>query len=569
MTDDRDLLERAMHHFPAAPGIVERVYRRRDRRRRMNRVTTIVVTLVLVAVVFGITLRAFEGGGRQVPTGPITPRNVGELGLSWSVPLGDRVSSFLSYPNLGKEGGTYLSPAVGDGNVYVTTRSGTLQAFRESCENATSCGARWTGTLDGGIANGPTAVDGRVFVATEAGHLYAFSADCGDGGRSCSPDWVADVDAQAYSSPVVAGGMVYVHTVAERVFAFSESCGSGGTTCAPAWAANVAPRGIDRCAVNGDGHPMHECWVRPPVVADGIVYVVVSVGSVQGGEWHESIVALDAQTGVLRWSFEAPPYECCGVAFDAPSIAEGRVFVRLADRLYAFSAACSDPCSPLWTASEPGLWTTSPVEYDGTVFVATTGGGTGIGTHGTVYAFPADCASDGSSCRPNWMGVTQDEVTGFDPVVSDGHILVTSILGAFVDSFDAKCVPQGQTCAWAWTTGFAFAPQLPVGAEGVAYVAEGRGKLAAFDASCSGEACRPLWTWTDPQGAELSPPAVVGGSLFVTSSDGRLLAFSLGGSSRPDEGGGSVPIPLLVALVALGLLLMVRRRRSRRLNGSR
>jgi outer membrane protein assembly factor BamB len=185
------------------------------------------------------------------------------------------------------------------------------------------------------------------------------------------------------------------------------------------------------------------------------------------------------------------------------------------------------------------------------------------GPIGWVFAFPTDCGTDGSVCHPRWIGRSRDELTGVVPEVFDGRLLVTSILGGFVDAFDADCAPTGRRCARAWSTGFSIAPQLPVGADGVVYVAEGNGGLSAFDVSCQGEACKRLWTWTDPKAAELSPPTIVGDNVFVSTSDGRLLAFSLGAGRRPRAG---ATLPLLYVAVLLGVLAAVAggRRLSRR-----
>jgi Tol biopolymer transport system component len=63
--DERELLERAARQFSPDVGIVERVYRRRDRKRRNRRIGTAALALIIAAVATGGLVRTFWSTGTQ------------------------------------------------------------------------------------------------------------------------------------------------------------------------------------------------------------------------------------------------------------------------------------------------------------------------------------------------------------------------------------------------------------------------------------------------------------------------------------------------------------------------
>lgn len=71
MIDERDLLERALHRFDPQPGLADRVYRRRDRKRRNQRIAAGVVGIaVFVAAVWVLGTRL--GQETTTPAKPAT-----------------------------------------------------------------------------------------------------------------------------------------------------------------------------------------------------------------------------------------------------------------------------------------------------------------------------------------------------------------------------------------------------------------------------------------------------------------------------------------------------------------
>jgi hypothetical protein len=77
MIDEREHLERALRRFRPESGIVERVYRRRDRKQRNQRIAAAVVGLILAGTAWGVLARSFLSHG-PVPADepPPTPSAV-------------------------------------------------------------------------------------------------------------------------------------------------------------------------------------------------------------------------------------------------------------------------------------------------------------------------------------------------------------------------------------------------------------------------------------------------------------------------------------------------------------
>src|SRR4029450_2884870 len=75
MIDERDLLERALHRFEPQPGLTDRVYRRRERKRRNQRIGAGALAIILALVSFVALTRAFRAAER--PADEPTPRPQG------------------------------------------------------------------------------------------------------------------------------------------------------------------------------------------------------------------------------------------------------------------------------------------------------------------------------------------------------------------------------------------------------------------------------------------------------------------------------------------------------------
>src|SRR2546428_4513794 len=73
MTEDRELLDRAIRQFHGRPDAFDRLLRRRDRRRRARRAATIAVAMMVAVAGLAFGLKAISGLPRQ-PKPNTTPK---------------------------------------------------------------------------------------------------------------------------------------------------------------------------------------------------------------------------------------------------------------------------------------------------------------------------------------------------------------------------------------------------------------------------------------------------------------------------------------------------------------
>jgi hypothetical protein len=180
--------------------------------------------------------------------------------------------------------------------------------------------------------------------------LDVFPADCSG---TCEPTWRADLDDPFVDGPVVVDGAVVLSTALEErsgsLIAFPVDCASGGSVCSRSHRTQVAA----------------ELTTNPPVVADGLVYVVSTRGSYVGG----------------------------------------------------FAPGCllrEDGCEPAWAARPDRPW--QPIVANGVAFVSDS-------TFGT-FAYLTTCADD--PCPSAWR---DDVVPEGPPALTDGLLVVTDRTG--------------------------------------------------------------------------------------------------------------------------------------------
>jgi outer membrane protein assembly factor BamB len=97
-----------------------------------------------------------------------------------------------------------------------------------------------------------------------------------------------------------------------------------------------------------------------------------------------------------------------------------------------------------------------------------------------------------------WVGIHMGGLVNLSsPVVSDGVVYVADSRLGKLWAFDAECGSNGQTCDPLWsgrTAGTHGISSGPVVADGVVYVASADHRLYAFDAAgCGGSECDPIW----------------------------------------------------------------------------
>jgi putative pyrroloquinoline-quinone-binding quinoprotein/putative pyrroloquinoline-quinone binding quinoprotein len=175
----------------------------------------------------GGSLFAFDASGTTNCSG--TPKTCQPL---WTAPAG----------------GGIAAPAFSGGVVYTTSTGGahTLSAFdaagNTNCSGTPkTCDPLWTSSITSGSFSTPSVVNGKVYVGANDGNLYAFDAagntNCSGTPKVCSPLWQALVGGFVISSPAVANGVVY----AGGSFGVSNSFRAfDAATGAPLWTAQTS-----------------------------------------------------------------------------------------------------------------------------------------------------------------------------------------------------------------------------------------------------------------------------------------------------------------------------------------
>ena len=450
MNEYRDLLERALRQFPPEPGVVERVMRRRDRRRRNQRIAAGALALIIATTAIGGLVSAFRKVHESRPaSGTITPQNVHDLELSWTA----------------KIRGHLATPVVSGSTVFAAGHDaavgGTLYAFPTDCQTP-PCAPLWTAHIKG-FGDTPTVAGDIVYLASgtrTAGRMYAFPTTCGTSGAACRPLWTSPIGSPISSNdlgPVVNAGVVYIGTGATvdsplpRMYAFPADCQIDRGTCLPLWtgATPLSPtswvvagqrlfvgtasgslrsesfagprRGVlyayplgcvSTCRPTQEWRSLGRIWDL--AAAGDYVYVGTDAGFTNAGPGLVQIQA-DCTSAVAcapRWHASTT---CC-----TRVVVSGDLVFAHDERtaVYAFPTQCGDhgaTCQPAWTSivANP-LYFGTPVVSNGLVFI-------GSGADGTVSALPVTCSQD---CLPLWTAPAGDDVVGL--AVANGEVFAAS-----------------------------------------------------------------------------------------------------------------------------------------------
>ncbi len=107
-------------------------------------------------------------------------------------------------------GGTLAAgAAVGGGGAFVLTVEGTLAAYDTAWCGEPTCDPAWTAPAGGAGSYGtPALANGVVYVPGGDGRLRAFDAE-GCGAPTCTPLWSVDLGGPVTGQPIVARGHVY------------------------------------------------------------------------------------------------------------------------------------------------------------------------------------------------------------------------------------------------------------------------------------------------------------------------------------------------------------------------
>jgi outer membrane protein assembly factor BamB len=268
-------------------------------------------------------------------------------------------------------------------------------------------------------------------------------------------------------------------------------------------------------------------------IADGVVYV----GSTKG-----ELLALDLETGKLRWKYATGPNGFIGES--SPAVHDGAVFVGdLAGTVHAVSAADG---KKLWTFATDGEVKSSPVVVDDLVVIGS------YDTH--LYAL------DRRSGKVRWKVQTDGPVHATAAVhnglvyiagcderfravrATDGKVMFEIALGsytgastaidgerAFVGTFDADVFAldlKTRKVAWSYRDPdrqfpYYSSAALDTAAGKTRVIVGGRDKaIHAIDAATG----KPAWKFVTRARVD-SSPALAGGRVYVGSSDGKLYVL--------------------------------------------
>ena len=237
-----------------------------------------------------------------------------------------------------------------------------------------------------------------------------------------------------------------------------------------------------------------ELVIVSPTVADGVVYA---------GSYENTVYALDAETGDLRWSFVETQS-----AMDVPPMVDGGVvFVIDLDRLYALSASTGDL---LWSVDKSYGGNNAPQVSDGTVYIPTS-------IRSDDFSVRAVDAVSGEQMWATQM--SRSTFPLFYPLTLAGKNIYVSD-DQEVHALDAT---TGEL-AWSSRAG-GQAP--PTGAEGRVYIMRGHATALALD-EVTGE---PLWSYEPVitgTRAYLDPPVVVDGIWYLLADELHALDAATG-----------------------------------------
>jgi outer membrane protein assembly factor BamB len=138
---------------------------------------------------------------------------------------------------IGLGAGSYASPAIANGVLYIGADDGKLYAL-----DPVTLDTKWTYTSGAAVRSSPAVADsavfqgnrdGVVFVGSGDGYIYGIDADKASTGTAL---WAAQTGGAVESSPTVADGMMFVGSDDDHVYAYALNGGNN-----PAYRRNTKP----------------------------------------------------------------------------------------------------------------------------------------------------------------------------------------------------------------------------------------------------------------------------------------------------------------------------------------
>ncbi len=237
-----------------------------------------------------------------------------------------------------------------------------------------------------------------------------------------------------------------------------------------------------------------ELWALPlageylsPAVYKGLV-IIRSESANQG-----QVLALDMQTGRIRWAFQprrisSASNDYWGGHITSPVIVDDEVFIGAGKELYALDAGTG---AVLWEYDMADYVSSSAAVDENKVVISD-----------AQYLY----AIDKNNGKLIWKTPIKFSVF-FSPVIAEGYILATSDKSIIaVDLQNGKYV---------WTKAITGETLIPVGTDGKLAFAKSSWTLRAFDLKTG----RELWVYKD--GNFVSMPVITNSNIFVISGVSR------------------------------------------------
>jgi outer membrane protein assembly factor BamB len=344
-------------------------------------------------------------------------------------------------------------------------------------------GATWLFKTDGPIVSSPAISNGVVFFGSSDGVFYAVDRETG------KQKWKSVMTDPISSSPAVANGLVYFLTYDGVFYALAEDTGEIKWRFATGGERRFEAKGIHGLtpATQNIADPM-DVFLSSPAVFNGRVYFGSSDGHVY---------ALDAQTGVVAWSFETRD-----VVHASPAIANGTLYIGSWDSyLYALDAATGLERWRFKAGDDPVIhnqvgFQSSAAVVNGVVYVGC--------RDGHVYAI------DAATGRKRWDYSTSQSWVNGTPAVRDGVVYVGTSDTHRFHALDAK---SGRLLYTYDTQALVFGSAALSG--DMVYIGAFNGKLFAIDAKSG----KPVWQF-QTEGAKQD-------ALKVLAADGSLGSAAL------------------------------------------
>lgn len=386
----------------------------------------------------------------------------------------------------------------------------------------------WKFRTQGRVLSSPTVQGDLVYVGSTDGRLYAVDRATG------AERWRFQTQGPVNSSPAVVNGLVIVSSVDGNIYAVEATTGVQRWRFTTRGERRFTAPGIHGAIPRTERMPdPFDVFLSSPTVVNGTVYI---------GSGDQSVYALDAGSGALRWRFEAGD-----VVHASPAVVNGVVYVGSWDRnVYAIDAETGRERWRHTTGGDTVMYNqvglaSSPAVFDGIVLVG--------GRDGRFHAV------DAATGKERWTHDNRGGWTIGSPAVRDGVVYFATSDGRRFKALDVRTgvlrfdlankaisfsspALAGSVVFYGTSDGWVHGVDIRTGAFTAHFQTDGSRENGAKWTDSTGVmqtggmypdrtldgmmiGMRTMMT----VGSVLSSPTIVDGVLYVGSTDGQLYAI--------------------------------------------